>query len=71
MIDVRWKLKKFLYDNKVYQKDLANAIGVSEATISYMVKGRFDPNEKRLKQIADYLKISRAELDKLMDNKTA
>ena len=68
---MRWKLKKFLYDNKVYQKDLANAIGVSEATISYMVKGRFNSNEKRLKQIADYLKISRTELDKLMDNKTA
>lgn len=65
---MRWELRKFLYDNKVYQKDLAKALGVSQTTISYMVMGRFNPNEKRLKQIADYLKISRSELDKLMDN---
>lgn len=56
------KLKHILIDKNVSQIELAEAVGVSQAFISYVIKGYKDPSVAVLKRISDYLKISVDEL---------
>ena len=56
------KLKHLLIDKEVSQIELAEACGVSQAFISYVIKGYKAPSVAVLKRMADYLKISVDEL---------
>lgn len=52
------KLKVILERKKVSQAELAEAVGVSQAFISYMIKGFKQPSVTLLKRIAEYLNVS-------------
>lgn len=53
----------YLLDERdIQQKDLAQAVGVSEACVSYVVNGQKMPSVAVLKKMADYIGISIAEL---------
>lgn len=49
------KLLVALYEKKVTQKELADAVGVSQGFISYLVKGQKKPSVELLKRIAEFL----------------
>lgn len=51
-----------LYDKKISQKEIADAVGVSEATISKLVKGIQSVSVEKLSEIALYLSVSVDEL---------
>lgn len=53
----------YLLDEKdIQQRDLAQAVGVSEACVSYVVNGQKMPSVATLKKMADYIGIGVAEL---------
>lgn len=53
----------YLLDKKdIQQKELAQAVGVSEACVSYTVNGKKLPSVAVLKKMADYIGIGIAEL---------
>lgn len=49
------ELKKFTNDNYLYQKEIAQDLGVSEGTISLWFKGKYTPDIKQRKRIKEYL----------------
>ncbi len=51
-----------LYDKKISQKEIADAVGVSEATVSKLVKGIQSVSVEKLSEIALYLGVSMDEL---------
>ena len=51
--------------HNITQKELADAIGVSETIVSRYEKGVVTPPTNRLKLIADYFQVS---VDQLIDN---
>ena len=55
-------LNSILYDKKVSQGELAKIAGVSEVTISKMVKGVKVPSAEKMTIIEKYLGISHEEL---------
>lgn len=58
------KLRYILFERRIDQKALAEAAGVSEAFISYVVNGKKMPSVLVLKKIADYLHVT---VDELID----
>lgn len=52
------KIRKLLDEKSITQVELAQAVGVSQAFISGIVKGYKMPSVPLLKRIADYLKVS-------------
>ena len=56
------KLKKVLEERSIEQQELAQAVGVSQAFMSYVINGLKDPSVAVLKRMADYLKMSVDEL---------
>lgn len=56
------KLKKILDDKGIQQQDLAVAVGVSQAFISYVIKGFKEPSINVLKRMAEYLNVKVDEL---------
>lgn len=56
------KLKHILIDKDIEQQTLAEAVGVTPAFISFVIKGYKVPSIAVLKRIADYLEISVDEL---------
>ncbi len=57
-------IKHYLELSGRTQKDLANAIGVTEATLSHYIKGKRDPHVTVLQRIANELEVT---LDDLME----
>lgn len=57
-------LNRILYDKKVNQKVLAEAVGISGAAMSKMVNGTKVVSAEKLAAIAKYLKIPLEELTK-------
>ena len=58
MLDTFGKRLGFLLDQKeIKKKDLADALNVSQSTISGYLIGRREPNFKILSEIADFLKV--------------
>lgn len=55
-------LKILLYDKRISQKQVADAIGVSEVTISKLVHGTQPVSVDKLSKIAEYLGVSMDEL---------
>lgn len=51
-----------LYDKKISQKEVADAVGVSEVTISKLVNGTQAVSVEKLAGIADFLGVSMDEL---------
>ena len=51
------KLKRVLEEKKVTQAELAENVGVSQAFVSYMIKGFKEPSVALLKRIAEYLNV--------------
>lgn len=49
------KIKEALQVRGITHAELAQQVGVSDAMISYIVKGYKEPSVKLLKRIADYL----------------
>lgn len=52
------KIKKLLDEKCITQVELAQAVGVSQAFISGIVKGYKLPSVPLLKRIADYLQVT-------------
>ncbi len=59
---MRWKLKMMLAEAGMNQAQLAKKIGVSEAVISYIVRGKREPSERVTKRIADVLGVKPNEI---------
>ena len=51
-------LKCLLAKNNMTQGDLAKAVGMSEATITHYVKGKYTPSQKNLAKIAECLGVT-------------
>jgi len=51
-------LKCLLSKNNITQGELAEAVGLSGATITNYIKGRFTPSHQNLEKIARYLNVS-------------
>lgn len=64
---MKWELKKYLYERGIQQRDIAKAIGVSQTTISYIIRGKLNASKRILKLLAEYLSISEEELLGLME----
>ena len=52
------------YDKKIKQKDIANAVGISEMMMSKIVNGQKNPSVEKLVLIAAFLDVSVDELVK-------
>lgn len=55
-------IKSLLEEKNVTQAELAENVGVSQAMISYILKGYKTPSVQLLKRIADYLGVTMDEL---------
>lgn len=62
------KLKELMESLSVNQKELADAAGVSEAGMSYLVRGLKQPSLAVSKRIADRLGVT---VDELLTEETA
>lgn len=56
------KLKAVLDKKNISQVELADNIGVSQAFVSYMIKGYKQPSVTLLKRMAEYLGVTVDEL---------
>lgn len=56
------KIKLLLKEKGISQTELAENVGVSQAMISYIVKGFKAPSVTLLKRISDYLGVKMDEL---------
>lgn len=56
------KIKLLLKEKGISQTELAENVGVSQAMISYIVKGIKAPSVTLLKRISDYLGVTMDEL---------
>lgn len=56
------KIKALLDEKNISQTELAEAIGVSQAMVSYIIKGFKTPSVSLLKRIADHLGVTMDEL---------
>lgn len=56
------RLKALLDEKGIQQAELAENVGVSQAFISYLIKGLKQPSLVLLKRIADYLHVPIDEL---------
>lgn len=56
------KLKEILVEKNIEQQTLAEAVGVTQAFISYVIKGYKTPSIAVMKRIADFLGITVDEL---------
>ncbi len=56
------KLKALLDEKGIQQAELAENVGVSQAFISYLIKGLKQPSLVLIKRIADYLQVPIDEL---------
>lgn len=56
------KLKAVLETKNISQVELADNIGVSQAFVSYMIKGYKQPSVTLLKRMAEYLGVTADEL---------
>jgi len=52
------KIKHILIDKNISQLELAQAAGVSQAFMSYVLKGLKEPSLKVIKRMADYLGVT-------------
>lgn len=59
---MRNKLKNLLEEKGISQAELAKNVGVTQAFISYIVKGFKQPSVALLKRIAEYLQVTVDEL---------
>ena len=59
---MKTKLKILLFERDIKQAEIARAVGVTEAAVSYIVNGIKKPGGETLKRIADYLKVPEEEL---------
>lgn len=50
-------LKCLIERKNITQGELAKAVGLSEATITHYVKGRYTPSQAKLEKIAEYLNV--------------
>ncbi len=55
-------LNRILYDEKISQLELAKAVGVSEVTISKMVKGKKVVSAEKLTAVEKFLGVTHEEL---------
>jgi transcriptional regulator with XRE-family HTH domain len=55
-------LRNWLTESKKTQAELAQALGVSQPTVSDWLKGKFSPNARKLKAISEYTGLSVDEL---------
>lgn len=60
-------IKKLLADRNLTQKELAEAIGVSNGTLSDWPGGRFYPRKKYIDAMAQYFNVSVDEITKEKD----
>lgn len=51
------KLKEVLKEKNVTQAELAENVGVSQAFVSYMIKGYKQPSVTLLKRMAEFLSV--------------
>ena len=56
------KIKKILIQKGVSVRELSKAVGVSEQSLHYFIKGKHDIASKTLYRIAKYLNIPMEEL---------
>lgn len=56
------RLKALLDEKGIQQAELAENVGVSQAFISYLIKGLKQPSLILIKRIADYLQVPIDEL---------
>lgn len=56
------RLKALLDEKGIQQAELAENVGVSQAFISYLIKGLKQPSLVLIKRIADYLQVPIDEL---------
>lgn len=61
MVDCE-KIKSLIAEKKLEQKDVAEAVGVSEQMISYIVRGLREPSVTVLSRIAKVLDCAPGEL---------
>ncbi len=59
------RIKSLLDEKGITQAELAKVAGVSQAFMSYVIKGLKAPSVSVLKRIADYLHVS---VDELIDD---
>ena len=59
---MKTKLKRILFEREIPQAEIARAVGVTEAYVSYIVNGIKKPTADTLKRIADFLSVSEEEL---------
>ena len=58
------RMAELIREKEIEQKDIAEAIGVSEAAVSYYARGLKTPSIETLSRIAKVLGVSSAELIK-------
>lgn len=56
------KIKALLDEKNISQTELAEAVGISQAMVSYIIKGFKIPSVSLLKRIADCLGVTMDEL---------
>lgn len=67
--EIQKRLKEALYLADMTQTDLANKTGVSKATISNYISGKYEPRQENLIILAEALSVSPAWLAGYEDNK--
>jgi transcriptional regulator with XRE-family HTH domain len=58
------RIKELLDKRKLFQRDLAKKLGVSDTIVSLWCSNKITPSTKHLNQIADYLKVKVKDLIK-------
>ena len=58
MLNISENIKQLRQEQKITQKDLANALGVTQRKISFMETGTTEPSLKDIKALCKYFNVS-------------
>ncbi len=51
-------IKKIIKEKRIRQTEICEALEINESVLSLIISGKRKPNQKRLRALAKYLKVS-------------
>ena len=51
-------IKKIIKEKRIRQTEICEALDINESVLSLIISGKRKPNQKRLRALAKYLKVS-------------
>ena len=51
-------IKKIIKEKRIRQNEICEALEINESVLSLIISGKRKPNQKRLRALAKYLKVS-------------